>query len=338
MEAFYRFLGILVLATVTLSDSPPCYDHQSDIYATQFKATQCNSECTVTPFFSPDHSIDTYVDIIESAKESIDLYSPGKSQRIHAIIFIHNLLLLLAVGFNSWSECTNFSNTCNTCQGCTLEKQKEEQFPVFAALLNAVHKGIKVRIVTNNFTQISCEGKISPLVWLSLNDIQIKWYSSTTFMHSKVVIIDRGKRTSISSVNFSYTSFMKNREAGVVIEDCTCPLIDLYGQVFQYDWENGGDFKVYATYSHGDMKIITDSSPMKVELPAQPKIDGAYVSKKVTYKNVPVIEGYTSPDGARDQFFLDLSDTKSSLQVRYDVIHRVELTNLIHGSMLYCMS
>lgn len=192
---------------------------------------------------------------------------------------------------------------------------------MFAALLNAVHKGIKVRIVTNNFTQISCKGKISPLDWLALNDIQIRWYSSTTFMHSKVVIIDKGKRTSISSVNFSYTSFMKNREAGVVIEDCMCPLINLYGEVFQYDWDNGDDFMVYATYSQESMKVITDTSPMKVVLPPQPSIEGAYVTDKVVYKNVAVMGGSTSPDGARDQFLSDLSNTKSSLQVGFLILN-----------------
>ncbi len=186
---------------------------------------------------------------------------------------------------------------------------------MFAALLNAVHKGIKVRMVTNNFTQTSCKGLISPLDWLYLNGIQIKWYTSTTFMHSKVVIVDKGRRTSISSVNFSYTSFMKNREAGVVIEDCTCPLLDMYGQLFQYDWENGDAFQEYAAYSRDDMSIITDKDPMQVNLPSQPHIDGAYVTKKVAYSNVPVTMGYTSPDGARAQILSALSSIKSSLQV-----------------------
>lgn len=79
MEAIRTTLGSLLLATVAWSDSPTCYDQQVDTYMTRFKATECKAECTITPFFSPDHSIDTYVDLIESAEESIDLYTPGKT-------------------------------------------------------------------------------------------------------------------------------------------------------------------------------------------------------------------------------------------------------------------
>ena len=74
----YKLLAVLFLAVAALSDSPFCYDHQGDTYTPQFEVTECNKECTVTPFFSPDHSIDTYVELIQSAKESIDLYTPGK--------------------------------------------------------------------------------------------------------------------------------------------------------------------------------------------------------------------------------------------------------------------
>ena len=201
--------------------------------------------------------------------------------------------------------------------GCSLNQQQHEEFPIFAALLNAVHlKGIRVQIVTNNFTQTSCPGQISPLDWLYLNGIQIRSYTTTTFMHAKVVIVDHGKRTSISSVNFSWTSFMKNREAGVVIENCSCQLLDLYSQVFQYDWDNGNKYKIYNTYSPADMSIITNKSPMEVVLPDPKKIPGAYVTNKVTYRDVLVNKGFASPDGAREAFLSVLSAVKSSLQVR----------------------
>jgi len=325
MEVAYKVLGLLLIATAFQCDSQPCYDHQIDDYVAKFEVAQCNEQCTVTPFFSPDHSIDTYVDLIQSAKESIDLYTPGKKScticepsLFSSLSCFFSFLPLAATGFNSWSNCTNFSNTCNKCMGCTIEEQKEEDFPVFAALLNAVHRGVKIRMVTNNFTQTSCEGKISPLDWLHLNGVGIRWYVSTTFMHSKVVIVDGGKRTSVSSVNFSFTSFMMNREAGVVVEDCTCPLTGLYQKVFQQDWDSGNEFKEYATYSSDDMAVITSSSPMKVKMPSPRHIYGAYVTQKVTYSNVTVVKGYTSPDGARDQFFSDLSNIKSSLQASYN--------------------
>lgn len=134
-------------------------------------------------------------------------------------------------------------------------------------------------------------------------------------MHSKVVIIDQGKRTSISSVNFSKTSFTKNREAGVVIEGCSCPALDLYQSVFQYDWDNGFDYKLDANYSAHDLAIIKDSAPIDIPSITYPKIPGAYVTKKTTYKGVMVTKGYTAPDGARNVIMSDLTDVKSSLQV-----------------------
>ena len=54
-----------------------CYDHQTETYDARFKPTYCIKTCTVTPFFSPDTSITTYVSLIEAATESIDIYTPG---------------------------------------------------------------------------------------------------------------------------------------------------------------------------------------------------------------------------------------------------------------------
>ena len=222
----------------------------------------------------------------------------------------------LPTGFDSWSKCTNFLKECYSCVGCSIEDQKNEEFPIFAALLNAVHqKDIKVRLLTNNYTQTTCEDSINPLDWLYINGIQIHFYSTTTFMHSKVVIVDKGKQTSISSVNFSKTSFTKNREAGVVIENCNCDALDLYQSVFQYDWDNGFDYLLDAKYSTTDMKIIKDPTPMDIPSISYPKIAGGYVTKKESYDGVQVTRGYVSPDGALDAILSDLSNIKDSLKV-----------------------
>ena len=53
-----------------------CYDHQTETYDARFKPTYCTKSCTVTPFFSPDTSIRAYLNLIEEAKESIDVYTP----------------------------------------------------------------------------------------------------------------------------------------------------------------------------------------------------------------------------------------------------------------------
>ena len=117
------------------------------------------------------------------------------------IIFI---ILHCFPGFSSWSSCTTFGE----CQGCTIEDQRAEKFPVFSALLNAKNqRTVKVCILTNNYHDVTCEGKIAPLDWLILNGIEVRGYTTTTFLHAKLMIIDKQKKTSIFSVNFSYTSF-----------------------------------------------------------------------------------------------------------------------------------
>ena len=233
---------------------------------------------------------------------------------MHACVCKTNFLTVL--GFDSWSKCTHFSEECESCVGCSIENQKDEAFPIFPALLNAAHKGIKVRLLTNNYTQTTCKGTINPLDWFYLNNIQIRFYSTTTFMHSKVIFIDNGKRTSVSSVNFSKTSFTKNREAGVVIEECSCPALDLYQSVFQHDWDNGFDYHIDATYSNSDMRVIQDKATMDLPNTVLPKISGAYVTSKKTLEGVTVTKGYVSPDGARDVILSDLSEVQSSIQVR----------------------
>ena len=77
--------------------------------------------------------------------------------------------------------------------------------------------GVAVRIITNGFGDVTCEGKIAPFDFLALNGVKIVIFTSTTFDHAKFMMRD-GKAASISSVNWSRSSYMKNREAGANIE------------------------------------------------------------------------------------------------------------------------
>lgn len=70
-------LSLLYLVTAANCDAT-CFDHQTADYTSQFDPAECNKKCTVTPFFSPDHSLDTYMDLIQSATETIDIYTPGE--------------------------------------------------------------------------------------------------------------------------------------------------------------------------------------------------------------------------------------------------------------------
>ena len=73
---FVAELLFLAIAQLAATDTR-CYDHQSADYSSRFEPAECGQTCTVTPFFSPDHSLDVYLDVINSATESLDIFTPG---------------------------------------------------------------------------------------------------------------------------------------------------------------------------------------------------------------------------------------------------------------------
>ena len=73
-------LSLLAVAKLSSAASEKCYNHQSTDYSSRFESAECGQLCTVTPLFSPDHSLDAFLDVINSAQESIDIYTPGKKQ------------------------------------------------------------------------------------------------------------------------------------------------------------------------------------------------------------------------------------------------------------------
>ena len=222
-----------------------------------------------------------------------------------------------STGFSSWSRCTAF----NSCIGCSIEDQRKEAFPVFPALLNAVHqKNVKVRLLTNDYNSVTCAGKIAPLDWLFLNGVEVRYYTSTTFMHSKYMMIDKGKKTSVSSVNFSYTSFMRNREAGVVLSGPCGASIKFYSSVFESDWNQGIPYTVGNHYNSSELNAITDPSMMPFNIPSPPHISGAYVTSLRTYSSVHIRRVYSAPDFARDIVNDTLAKTQASF---YLMIYQV---------------
>ena len=224
--------------------------------------------------------------------------------------------LSFCAGLRSWSYCTDYKEECEGCTGCSVEQQRNESFPVFPALLNAVHeRGVKVRIITNNFTIPACPGKITPFDWLVLNNIEVRFYTTTTFQHAKFIVIDKGTKTALSSVNWSYTSFLKNREAGVILEDCTCEALTLYQSVFEYDWDNGMHYTITQSYSPSEMNIITDTAPLPYTVPSGGKVSGGYVTKLVPHHGVKIKKAYTSPDNARDTIMSFFPSVQQSLSV-----------------------
>ena len=128
---------------------------------------------------------------------------------------------------------------------------------------------------------------------------------------------------------------MKNREAGVVIEDCSCSAIDLYQSVFEHDWDNGMEYQITNEYTSKDKAFITDSAQMAVTMPPPADIPGAYVTQLKKYSDVEVVSGYTSPDNALDTVMASLDKVQSSLQVSYTYMWS-NYTPLL--SMCICLS
>ncbi|GAM18891.1 hypothetical protein SAMD00019534_020660 [Acytostelium subglobosum LB1] len=243
---------------------------------------------SITTYFSPDTSIQTETDLVINAKSTIDIAIPG---------------------FSSWAYC---SSTYNGVYGCTVAKQRStETFPIWGALLNAINRGVTVRILTNNYygpSQSLTEGYIDPISFLALAGAQVKYFATLSFLHSKYMNID-GKTTSISSINYSYTSFMKNREAGVIIQGSSS-ISSFTTQVFEYDWNIGIEWPTQ-TYSKSNMAIITDKTLIDVVIPSPLSYPGSYVTKAATTSENSDAEVFTSPDNAWDIVTADIANSKS---------------------------
>ncbi|EFA75638.1 phospholipase D [Heterostelium album PN500] len=263
-------------------------DFQNTTYVASFTSSADIGPLSVTTYFSPDTSIQTETNLVINAVSSIDIAIPS---------------------FSSWAYC---SSTYNGVYGCTVKDQRTtETFPIFNALLNAIHRGVTVRILTNNYysqNQTLTTGYIDPISFLAVAGAQVKYFTTLTFLHSKYMSID-GKIVSISSINYSKTSFMKNREAGVIVEGAP-PIVDFTTSVFEYDWNMGIAWPTL-TYSSSDMKIIKDKSNIDVVIPPATSFPGSFVTTAQTTTGDINALVFTSPDNAWDIVTSDIHNSKT---------------------------
>lgn len=311
------FLYFLALFSIFQAKNV-CYYHQKDDYTVQdiFNPKQCGKKCSVMPFFSPGNAIEAHISMIEDASDSIVIANPT---------------------FESWNKtCARHHGSCNeenVCTGCSLEVTHQESFPIFTALLNAVHlKKLSVKILTNNYSVETCNSQTTLLDWLHINGIEVRMYKSTTFLHAKFMMTDGGQKILLSSVNFSKTSFMQNREAGVIISDCDdCQALELYKSVFQYDWNEADEYILSNEYSKDQLEYITDSKLLLyalLKLPSE-RVPRAYVSELKTFTNTEIVLGYVAPDYARKTFLNLLNSTRSSLIVHIFIITDAEICDAV---------
>ena len=76
---FWVFLLFSLVTDFCCADIP-CYYHQVKDYTyhEEFKpAKSCDQFCTVTPFVSPDNSIDAHMSMIRDATKTIVIANPG---------------------------------------------------------------------------------------------------------------------------------------------------------------------------------------------------------------------------------------------------------------------
>jgi phosphatidylserine/phosphatidylglycerophosphate/cardiolipin synthase-like enzyme len=272
----------------------PTYDHQVKTYTANYQpVTQTNVQGSLTPFFSPVHSAKELTKLIENAKSNIDIGTPG---------------------WDSWSNCTQFTGPV----GCSVAfVRNSESFPIFQALLNAIFRGVKVRILTNYYGVKTATGMITPLDFLSLAGAQVRYYRTTTFMHAKYMNADNDTASS-SSVNYSYTSFMENREAGFIIQgNGFSSFFNFFSSIFEFDWNEATAWPIDQTYNSTDMAIIKNTSPVKVVIPPPRNISGSYVPPLVTvthtFSNFGLI---TSPDYACTTVMAALQTAQTSIAVQ----------------------
>jgi phosphatidylserine/phosphatidylglycerophosphate/cardiolipin synthase-like enzyme len=291
----------------------PSYDHQTQDYVQEHAPVTVRPSqrdaVSVTPFFSPTNSSAVLVALINSARDSLDIGSPG---------------------FSSWSGCTPYAHPGDTCvRGCTPSKMAQEKFPVFQAILNAVHRGVRVRLLTNDYGLGDCPGTITPLTFVAMNGVTVRFYTSTTFYHAKYISVD-GVRMSISSINFSRTSFTRNREAGAVIESAAAgsqaaaPLLQMAAAVFQADWGQSTARAIPSgSWSSSNRSIIANTSQQPVILPPPSKTWAAYwnpptpqaVSVGGDGADSAEITVTTSPDFSALALQLSMDSARESLSV-----------------------
>eukprot|EP00300_Choanocystis_sp_HF-7_P025174 c26868_g1_i1.p2 GENE.c26868_g1_i1~~c26868_g1_i1.p2 ORF type:complete len:466 (+),score=104.12 c26868_g1_i1:210-1400(+) len=221
--------------------------------------------------------------------------------------------------FKAWIGCGDSYQ-----DGCTPEVLRNQASdPFWIALLNAIHRGVAVRIIYAN-CDIPPVGKglIVPLPFVQLTGGQVKYYKGTSYYHLKYMAADNSTAY-VSSVNLSHSSMVDDREAGIVFTAPTGQaFINYWGEVFEYDWQNGGVPAINNTYTASEMATITDTS--YIVPPPMPKINDscAYIPPEpVVISGVMDITTYTMPDFAYETFMGFMNQTKKSIYVYMYVIN-----------------
>ncbi len=113
--------------------------------------------------------------------------------------------------------------------------------PIIQAIKKSAQKGVRIRIYAdnqdaNNPEKKNKEGKILGLPEADLEKfgIQVRWETSSRYMHRKIAIFDQ-ENFIIGSTNWTKNGFQENDESDIIMSDCeiACQL----AEQFEKDWE-----------------------------------------------------------------------------------------------------
>jgi hypothetical protein len=138
---FFLLVGIQCTTAKHIKD--PSTDHQTFAYEALFESVVVEGAVDISAYFGPEHSSDTQVEIINAATKQIDITTSSSA---------------------SWlQDCRPQINDdmidTSCAYGCSPYQQRNETFPLFPALLNALHRGVHVGILTNDVNTPDCPGR-----------------------------------------------------------------------------------------------------------------------------------------------------------------------------------
>jgi len=186
----------------------------------------------------------------------------------------------------------------------------------FRALLNAANRGVRVRLLTNAFDDVrECRDGVSMLTYFSqVPRIEVKTYATTTFQHAKVLVVD--DCVAVSSVNWSKSSFIENREAGILM--CgSAGVVEYATTVFDFDWHLGRSWMPPNALSRSDIALMRNASYLApFALPKHNITEPHYVPRLVSIGvRGDAVSLNVAPDTASTALYDELSHTHETLDV-----------------------
>ena len=179
-----------------------------------------------------------------------------------------------------------------------------------------------MRLVSNDYGTPDCPGTITMLQYLALNGADVRFFTTTTYVHAKYQSIDNGRKAAVSSINWSKTSMTKNREAGALLDggatETAAKLASYMQSVFVHDFDKATPL-VPGEWSAEELAVITDPAAVPIVLPdiTFPEAEDLYQTAvpRFTYNPNATTTIQASPDSAWATIKASLNGATESVAV-----------------------